>query len=58
MAYNVKAKLSRAVSDIRCLMAWWLFHAGAWITDAAVHSYRGEKHSWDWKKKDSTHDRR
>lgn len=49
MRYTIKARFNRVVSDFRCAIGRALIQAGAMVTDASVHSYRGENCAWDWK---------
>lgn len=49
MSYTMKARFNRFVSDVRCAVGGALIRVGAMVTDASVHSYRGENCAWDWK---------
>ena len=49
MSYTLEARWNRVVSDVRCAIGGALIRIGARVTDAAVHSHRGEDCAWDWK---------
>ena len=49
MKWSLKARWNRVVSDARCKIGGALFHLAARVTDASVHSYRGNDCAWDWK---------